>query len=365
MKKILAIDDKRDNLIALSALLRNLIDECEVVTVKSGPEGIAKAESEQPDVILLDIRMPGMDGYEVCKILKSQSETNHIPVIMITAIKTDSESRIKGLELGADAFLAKPIDETELAAQVKAMLRIKKAEDALRMERDELAKTASRLEEFAYTVTHDLKSPLSTIGCYSTLLLEKYYDKLDEKGKLYLKRMESNIFHMDKLILDILELSRLGKVLDQKEQFCIELIVNQALENLKPEIDEKGIDIIISNDLPMVYGSKERLRQVYDNIISNAIKFISDAKSPTIEIGYSDKDDKHQLFYVKDNGIGIEKKYHEEIFQEFYRLNNTKTKGTGIGLAIAKRIIDQHDGDIWVESEEGKGSSFYFTLPKI
>ena len=138
MPKILAIDDKPDNLVALSALLKNLMPGCAVITAQSGMEGIEKAVSESPDTILLDVKMPDMDGFETCLRLKSDENTRHIPVIMITAIKTDPQSRIKGLEIGADAFLAKPIDPYELVSQVKVALRIKKAENALREERDSL-----------------------------------------------------------------------------------------------------------------------------------------------------------------------------------------------------------------------------------
>jgi len=138
MPKILAIDDKRDNLISLSALLRNLMPECAVITAQSGHEGIEKAVREEPDAILLDVHMPGMDGFETCRGLKAEKKTKSIPVIMITAIRTDALSRIKGLEIGADAFLSKPIDEYELVSQIKVALRIKAAEDALRVERDAL-----------------------------------------------------------------------------------------------------------------------------------------------------------------------------------------------------------------------------------
>ncbi len=138
MSKILAIDDKPDNLTTLSALLNNLMPGCAVITAQSGVDGIEKAGSKLPDVILLDVKMPGMDGFETCRRLKSDKSTKPIPVIMVTAIKTDSQSRVKGLEIGADAFLAKPIDPYELVSQVKVALRIKKAEDALRAERDSL-----------------------------------------------------------------------------------------------------------------------------------------------------------------------------------------------------------------------------------
>jgi len=136
MIKILAIDDKQDNLISISATLKSLIPDCVVITALSGPEGIEKAKIESPDTILLDIKMPDMDGYEVCSRLKSEDLTKHIPVIMLTAIYTDTGSKVKGLDIGADVFLPKPIDSTELIAQIKVMLRIKTAEDALRREKD-------------------------------------------------------------------------------------------------------------------------------------------------------------------------------------------------------------------------------------
>jgi len=132
MPKILAIDDNQDNLVILSALLKDLDPDLALITAQSGPEGIDKARSELPDTILLDIKMPEMDGYEVCKRLKSDEITKSIPVVMITAVETDAKSRVKALNLGADAFLTKPIDRGELAAQVKVMLRIKESEDLLR-----------------------------------------------------------------------------------------------------------------------------------------------------------------------------------------------------------------------------------------
>jgi len=141
MPSILVIDDKQDNLISVRALLQNLIPDCRVFTAQSGKEGLAIAEKEQPDTILLDIIMPEMDGYQVCEELKKKKTTEHIPVIMLTAIKTDTESRIKGLEAGADAFFSKPIDPAELSAQINVMLRIKNAEDQLRQEKERLEKT--------------------------------------------------------------------------------------------------------------------------------------------------------------------------------------------------------------------------------
>ncbi len=147
MPKILAIDDKEDNLITVSAILKLFIPECKVITALSGAEGLRSAKSESPDVILLDIIMPGMDGFETCRRLKKDKTTKHIPVILVTAIKADAESRVKGLELGADAFLSKPIDQEELAAQVRVMLRIKNTEDLLREEKKSLEDEVSKRTE--------------------------------------------------------------------------------------------------------------------------------------------------------------------------------------------------------------------------
>jgi PAS domain S-box-containing protein len=144
MVKILAIDDNQDNLVVISALLKNLISGCTVITARSGAEGIEKAKAESPDTILLDIKMPKMDGFEVCKRLKSSDKTKHIPVVILTGMMTDTETRIKGLEIGADAFIAKPVDKAELVAQVNVALRIKKTEDRLRDAHKELKKWIKR-----------------------------------------------------------------------------------------------------------------------------------------------------------------------------------------------------------------------------
>ena len=163
MSKILAIDDRLDNLISIKALLRNMIPECEVITAQTGKEGIERAIKELPDTILLDINMPVMDGYEVCNKLKTNFATKHIPVIMITAVRTDSKSRVKGLEIGADVFISKPIDADELTSQVKVMLRIKKAEDKLRSEKDILEEMVQKRTEKIKRVQENMMLTIARI----------------------------------------------------------------------------------------------------------------------------------------------------------------------------------------------------------
>ncbi len=163
MSKILAIDDILDNLISIKALLRNMIPECEVITAQTGKEGIERAIKELPDTILLDINMPVMDGYEVCNKLKTNFATKHIPVIMITAVRTDSKSRVKGLEIGADVFISKPIDADELTSQVKVMLRIKKVEDKLRSEKDILEEMVQKRTEKIKRVQENMMLTIARI----------------------------------------------------------------------------------------------------------------------------------------------------------------------------------------------------------
>ena len=160
MKKILAIDDKQENLITIKAVIKNNLPGCKVLTAASGKEGIRIARKEQPDTILLDVVMPNMDGYEVCKRLKEDELTKHIPVVMITAIKTDSESRVKGLNVGADAFLSKPIDSVELSAQVNVMLRIKEAEDSLRAEKEQLKEKTKEITKDIQLANEKLKQDI-------------------------------------------------------------------------------------------------------------------------------------------------------------------------------------------------------------
>jgi PAS domain S-box-containing protein len=192
MNKILAIDDKPDNLITISALLKNLIKKCTVVTAQNGIDGIKMAATEMPDVIILDVKMPDMDGFEVCKKLKLNEATKHIPIILLTAIKTDSASRIKGLELGADAFLTKPIDETEMVAQIKVMLRIKTAEDQLRREKDLLEEKVEERTHALYKSQQKLIKERDFIKSLNDAS-PAYYIAIDEGG---------NILEMGKALLN-------------------------------------------------------------------------------------------------------------------------------------------------------------------
>ena len=229
---------------------------------------------------------------------------------------------------------------------------------------EEIRRRSDEMENFVHTISHDLKSPLVSLQGFASILRSDYGDKIDKDGHHYLERIEKNANHMETLIKDLLELSRVGRVVGAFEEVDSSKIIDEVIEGLRLQIDQKGISLIIHNHCPTIYCDKNRVRQVFENLISNALKFIDNTENPTIEVGGTDCGEAYE-FYVKDNGIGIERRYHEKIFGIFQRLQDLKdVEGTGVGLAIVKRIIENHDGDIRVESDKGKGATFYLTFPK-
>ncbi len=240
---------------------------------------------------------------------------------------------------------------------------LEKSRDELLQARARLEARGKELEDFTYIVSHDLKEPLRGITSFSQFVIEDYGNKLDEEGKGYLVSIKSGAGRLKKLIDDLLALSRVTRSEFSFQTTKASEIIEEAIKWVKYSLDEKNIELVIAQDLPAIYCDKTRMVGVFANLLSNAIKFM-DKENPSIEIGYQNKADCHQ-FYVKDNGIGIEKQYHQKIFEMFQRLQKREEYGgTGAGLHIAQKIMEMHHGKIWVESELGIGSTFYFTLPK-
>jgi signal transduction histidine kinase len=195
-------------------------------------------------------------------------------------------------------------------------------------------------------------------------LREDFGNLIPEDCERYLNYIGDATQKMELLINDLLELSRIGRLTVKKSEFSLADLMEEVIAGLQPQIEAKGIQVTVSQGLPLVYGEKKRLVQVMDNLLSNAIKYIGkENPRPRIEVGFREQDDQKVIF-VKDNGIGIEKTYFEKIFQVFQRLPSAKKigQGTGIGLAIVKRVIEYHGGSVWLESEPGKGATFFFTL---
>ena len=227
---------------------------------------------------------------------------------------------------------------------------------------DQIKSMNKELEQFVYVASHDLQEPLRTMSSYLGLIGQLYQDQLDEDALKYMKHVEDASLRMKILIRDLLDYSRLGKEKIFKQVDC-NLIVQDILTDLELIIKENNASIYYKN-LPKVFGLEVELKQLFQNLISNGLKFKNKDISPEIEINVIDKSD-YWLFSVKDNGIGMDEKHFKRVFVIFQRLNNRKLySGTGIGLSICRKIVDLHNGDIWIESELGKGSVFNFTIKK-
>jgi light-regulated signal transduction histidine kinase (bacteriophytochrome) len=227
---------------------------------------------------------------------------------------------------------------------------------------DELRHSNTELEQFAYVASHDLQEPLRGIAGLAQLLQQRYQGQLDSRADEYILHIVEGTQRMQTLINDLLAYSRIGRRGEAIQATAVEAALKATLENLNMAIREYGATIT-NESLPTVRADATQLIQLFQNLIGNAIKFRSE-RPPHIHIGVADAGDFWQ-FSVRDNGIGIEPQYFERIFQVFQRLHTRREyKGTGIGLAICKKIIERHGGQIWLESELGQGSTFYFTLPK-
>jgi len=228
-----------------------------------------------------------------------------------------------------------------------------------------LGRTNKELDDFTYIVSHDLKEPLRGVKAFAKLLVEDYSGKLDDEGKEYLKTISDSSARMTRLIEDLLNLSRIARQKNIEPGIDLNEVLSDVKKNLVYALEERKVELTIKPDFPKVTCDKIRISEVFSNLVSNAIKYTKKDIRPVIEIGWSDKKDLYE-FYVKDNGIGIEKQYYDKIFQIFQRLHaKGEYEGTGAGLTIVKKIVENHGGKIWVESEVGRGSAFYFTLPKI
>jgi len=225
-----------------------------------------------------------------------------------------------------------------------------------------LEKQNEELERFAYTVSHDLKSPLVTIEGFMELIGEACKNSNDKNVNEYITRINYAVGKMKALMDDLLELSKIGRLVNEPVKINVCHLWNEAVSLVPVIRKEKDIKIVIDESLPNVFGDKQRLLEAFVNLLSNAVKYSKKSSCLEIKVG-AIYDEINPVFYIRDNGIGIDPQYSERIFNLFERLC-ADTEGTGIGLALVKRIIEYHNGRIWVESEgEGKGSVFYFTLP--
>ena len=227
-----------------------------------------------------------------------------------------------------------------------------------------ITKKNKELESLLFIVSHDLKNPLVALEGMSSLLLEECQGQLSEHGKHYLSRIQANVGHMEALIKDVRELSRIGRIETQIEQINVKEVLHEVLLDLQEMKNASNASVANQNQVDYLSYNRRGLKHILTNLIGNAIKFSAYQKDAQVMIGSEEKE-KEFLFFVKDNGIGIDKQYHQSIFDLFYRLQELKNvEGIGVGLSIVQRVLEIYGGKVWLESEKGKGTTFYFSIPK-
>jgi len=374
VRSILIVDDVSVNLQLVTAQLeaRGYL----ALVARSGREAIQRAEFAQPDLILLDVVMPGMDGFETCRRLKQSDVTRDIPVIFMTAL-TETDDKVEGFRAGGVDYVTKPLNAEEVLARVDTHLTLYALRQQLAAQnqqlRQEIAareqvqaalrRSNAELEQLAYVASHDMQEPLRMIASYLQLVADRYGDALDADGHEFIGYAVDGAKRMQALISDMLAYSRVSTRARPFQPTDSARIVATAERHLQIAIEEGGAEIE-RGELPVVLGDEVQLLQLFQNLIGNAIKFRGQAP-PRVRVTAEPADD-GWCFSVGDNGIGIAPEYFERIFVLFQRLHGRKEyPGTGIGLALCKRIVERHGGRIWVESTPGNGSVFRFTLPRV
>ena len=358
--KVLLVDDVEANLIAFEAQLSKL--DCELIRARSGNEALRALLKHSFAVMLLDVQMPEMDGYEVARYARENPQTRDVPIIFVTAMHQTEANALKGYGAGAVDFLFKPTNPEVLLSKVSIFLDLHASRQKLADALEAHQSTLAELEAFNYSVSHDLRAPLRPLDGFSQALLEDYGDKLDGKAKDYLNRIRAAANRMSQLIDDLLQLSRMGRAEMAVRPTDLVALANAVVEELRRT---EGGDRVEYRCIPeaTVVADGRLLRIVLENLLRNAWKFSHKKPNPRVELGCTECDGQ-KVFFVRDNGAGFNSTYVNKLFQPFQRLHsNTEFEGTGIGLAIVQRIIKRHGGAAWAEGVPDEGATLYFTLP--
>jgi len=368
---ILVVDDNETSRYSKVRILRNA--GYEVIEAATGGQALRAVAERSPRLILLDVNLPEMDGWEVCRRIKADPATASVAVLQVSATHVREEDTVRSLEGGADASLTEPLEPTVLVATVRALLRARAAEDALRdaLAREQASRAAAEAanrtkDEFLATLSHELRSPLSVILTWVALLRT---GRLDDAGTTRaLGAVERNTRLQAKLIEDLLDVSRIISGKMRLEIAVIDLydVVEATLEAVRHAADAKGIRLEAIHDTTLgpVSGDLARLQQVVWNLLSNAIKFTPRSGGITVRIGREESD---AQIKVTDTGRGIDAAFLPHIFERFRQADSSTTRshgGLGLGLAIVRHLVELHGGTVQAESEGlDQGSTFTVRLP--
>ncbi len=321
--------------------------------VSDPTQALARALELRPDLILLDVLMPGLDGFEVCRRLRANAVLAEVPILLLTVLE-DRDSRLSGIAAGADDFVSKPFDRAELTMRVQSILRLNRYRRLLE-ERDKV----DRLTEYALVVSHDLKAPLRGVRRLSDCIAQDYAARLDQEGQRLLKLLQERVQELDRMIDGLLECARVGQTSEAERSVATSDLVREIVDQLAIPPD---VAVAVPADLPTVRGSRERLQQIFQNLLDNAAACL-DRPDGRIQVSALRRPAAWE-FRVADNGRGIAERFRERVFEAFWRLRRSGGQaGVGLGLTLVKRIVEHRGGAVWIESEQGRGTTVHFTWP--
>jgi signal transduction histidine kinase len=382
--KILLVDNEPANLIALQSVLEDMGHE--IIMAHSGREALRCLMNEEISVILMDVQMPTMDGFETATLIRRRERSRQTPIIFLTAVGRGENEMFRGYQVGAVDYLIKPFIPEILRFKVAVLMELQAKTRDLKEANDELLRLNASLEErvrsrtveleaqgrllarsneelgqFANLASHDLQEPLRSMSTYLYLLERELGPALGQEARSHIASAMDASKRMRELIGGLLSFSRLESAGQEPREVDCAQTVREVLHVLEGTIAEKKARVS-AGPMPTVPGDPAMLRQVFQNLVDNALKF-SNGLAPEIEVGGEVKEGE-ALLWVKDHGIGIAPKDFGKLFKLFKRLHTMdEYPGSGLGLALCKKIVERHGGRLWLESEPGKGSTFFFTLP--
>ncbi len=364
LQRILLVDDREENLYALENML--LENDRQFIKATSGREALKIAFKEDISLILLDVQMPEMDGFEVAQLLKSTTRTKKIPIVFVTAISKDSKYVVQGLTGGAVDYLFKPLDMEITRAKVSTLLQFYRQQQELEQKNNELTYLNDQKNYFLGMAAHDLRNPLGNIQSFSDFILTDAGSTLSEQHREYLAIIRKSSTFMLGMVNNLLDVARIesGKLELQLERTNLVELVRNNIRINRTLSDRKNIRLEFKATADDVEAKvdKNQIEQVLNNLITNAIKFSN--SGTVVEIGL-EKQDAAVMLSVRDHGQGIPHAELEKLFNPFQNTSVKSTAGeksTGLGLTIVKKIIEAHKGKVWVESEVGKGTVFRFSI---
>jgi light-regulated signal transduction histidine kinase (bacteriophytochrome) len=363
--RILVVDDNKTDVSLIERMLRG-VGYISVESTTDPNEVCELYRQNRYGVIVLDLQMPGMDGFQVMEGLKEIEGDGYLPVLVTTA---EPGHKLRALKAGAKDFISKPFEMAELLARVHNILEVRLLHLEARNYSRVLAETVrdlersnTDLERFAFVASHDLQEPLRMVTSFSQLLARRYKGQMDERADECLEYIQTGTKRMAALIEDLLSYSQIVHSREEGVPVDCNFVLDKVLDSCRVIIEEDGA-IVTRDPLPTVEGDEGQILQLFHNLLTNALKYRKRGGAPEVHVSARHAVNEW-LFSFQDNGIGIAREHLEQIFVIFKRLHKkTEYPGTGIGLALCQRIIEGRSGRIWVESEPGIGSTFYFTWP--